>query len=84
MVTDKELHRSHFAVREWETGSIRPLRRYTEHFADIRRIQKYIIGRAAQYDVPVVDNKGLDESVNQVLGTVLERVEEVARRAQTA
>jgi 2-phosphoglycerate kinase len=82
VVSDKELHRSHFAVREWETGSIRPLRRYTEHFADIRRIQKFIIGRAAEFGVPVVDNKGLDESVNLVLGTVLERVEEVARRAQ--
>ncbi len=65
-------------------GQYPALRRYTEHFADIRRIQKYIMGRAAQYGVPVVDNKGLDESVNEVLGTVLERVEEVARRAQTA
>ncbi len=32
-VSDKDRHRANFTVREWESGGIRPLRRYLEHFA---------------------------------------------------
>ncbi len=75
-VGDKDRHRGNFTVREWETGGIRPLRRYIEHFADIRRIQKYIVGRARALGVPVVDGPSLDANLNEVLGTILRRVEE--------
>lgn len=81
-VRDKRRHRAHFTVREWETGGIRPLRRYVEHFAEIRRIQKYILARAEQCGVPVVENTSLDECLNEVLGTVLQRVEEYAATLQ--
>ena len=54
-VTDKDRHRSNFTVRDWETGGVRPLRKYVEHFAQIRRIQKYIVGRAESLGVPVID-----------------------------
>jgi len=75
-VSDRDRHRSHFTVRDWETGGIRPLRRYVEHFAQIRRIQKYIVSRAREMDVPVVDGASLDENLSAVLGTILDRVEE--------
>ena len=75
-VSDKDRHRANFTVREWESGGIRPLRRYLEHFAQIRRIQKYIVARANEKGVPVVENTGLDESLSEVLGTILHRVEE--------
>jgi 2-phosphoglycerate kinase len=75
-VSDKDRHRGNFTVREWETGGIRPLRRYVEHFAQIRRIQKYIVGRAQDLGVPVIDNATLDENLHDVLGTILRRVEE--------
>jgi len=75
-VSDRDRHRSHFTVRDWETGGIRPLRRYVEHFAQIRRIQKYIVSRAREMDVPVVDGASLDENLSEVLGTILDRVEE--------
>jgi len=75
-VSDRDRHRSHFTVRDWETGGIRPLRRYVEHFAQIRRIQKYIVSRAREMDVPVVDGASLDENLSAVLGTILNRVEE--------
>jgi 2-phosphoglycerate kinase len=77
-VRDRDRHRAHFSVREWETGGVRPLQRYVEHFADIRRIQKYIISRADHYGVPVIDNVGLDEVLSEVLGMILGRVEEHA------
>ena len=75
-VHDKARHQGNFTVREWETGGIRPLRRYLDHFAQIRRIQKYIVGRAAALDVPVVDNPSLDENLSEVLGAILRRVDE--------
>jgi 2-phosphoglycerate kinase len=80
-VQDKARHRGNFSVREWETGGIRPLRRYLEHFAQIRRIQKYIVGRAAALGVPVVDNPSLDENLSEVLGAILHRVEEQSAAA---
>ena len=80
-VQDKARHRGNFSVREWETGGIRPLRRYLDHFAQIRRIQKYIVGRAAVLGVPVVDNPSLDENLSEVLGAILQRVEEQSAAA---
>jgi 2-phosphoglycerate kinase len=80
-VSDRDRHRGHFTVREWETGGIRPLRRYLEHFAQIRRIQKYIVSRAREMDIPVVDGASLDENLSVVLGTILDRVEEYADAA---
>ncbi len=75
-ITDKERHRGNFTVREWETGGIRPLRRYIEHFAEIRRIQKYMVGRAQALGVPVIDGPSLDDNLSEVLGMILRRVEE--------
>jgi 2-phosphoglycerate kinase len=77
-VRDRDAHREHFSVREWETGGVRPLTRYVEHFAQIRRIQKYIVSRADEYGVPVIDNTGLDDVLSQVLGMILGRVQEAA------
>ncbi len=73
-VTDPDRHRRHFAVREWETGGIRPLRRYLDSFAKIRRIQKYILAQAVANDVPVVDNVSIDETVKQVMAMTLHEI----------
>jgi 2-phosphoglycerate kinase len=81
-IGDKDRHRSNFTVRDWETGGVRPLRKYAEHFAQIRRIQKYIVGRAEALGVPVIDAPSLDESLDEVLGTILHRVEEYAPPAR--
>jgi 2-phosphoglycerate kinase len=78
-VGDASRHRGNFTVREWETGGIRPLRRYIEHFAEIRRIQKYIVGQADAAGVPVIDGSSLDENLREVLGTILDRVEAYGR-----
>jgi 2-phosphoglycerate kinase len=80
-IADKDRHRSNFTVREWETGGIRPLRRYLDNFAQIRRIQKYIVSRAEALGVPVIDNSSIDQSLNEVLGTILRRVEEYGEAA---
>lgn len=73
-VHDEELHRAHFSVRDWETGGIRPLRRYVEGFPHIRRIQKYILAQAATNKVPVVENVRIDDAVQQVMRMTLDAV----------
>ena len=73
-VSDRDLHRQHFAVRDWETGGTRPLLRYDEGFPHIRRIQKYILAQAAVHQVPVIDNVRIDDTVKQVMRMTLEAV----------
>jgi len=73
-VRDRELHRRHFAVRDWETGGIRPLRRYSEGLPQIRRIQKYILSQAALHEVPVIDNVRIDDTVKEAMRMTLDAV----------
>jgi 2-phosphoglycerate kinase len=73
-VSDRDLHRQHFAARDWETGGFRPLPRYVEGFPRIRRIQKYIVAQAAAHEVPVVDNVSIDDAVKQVMRMTLDAV----------
>ena len=45
-VSDAELHRSHFLVREQETSGRRAIARYLRGFDEIRKIQDFILERA--------------------------------------
>jgi 2-phosphoglycerate kinase len=73
-ITDEERHRSHFYVREWETDGIRPLRRYLQSFAKIRKIQDYILTQAAKQGVPALENESIDKTVKSVMSGVLDAV----------
>jgi 2-phosphoglycerate kinase len=73
-VSDIELHRRHFAVRDWETSGIRAMRRYEKGFPHIRRIQKYILAQAASHEVPVIDNVRIDDTVTRVMHMSLDAV----------
>ncbi len=78
-VDDEELHRSHFILRTHETRT-RPPERYLAHFAEIRKIQKYIKSMALKHGTPVVPSYNLDAT----LATVIELVVEKARSAAAA
>lgn len=73
-VEDAGAHKSHFYVREWETDGIRPLRRYIENFNQIRRIQRYIVARATQYGVKMVDNESIDHTIKALMSEILQAV----------
>lgn len=66
-VSDEGLHRSHFVVRERETDGRRPFRRYVRHFRKIRRIQDYILELAVDQGTLVVENRDIDQAVNDVV-----------------
>jgi 2-phosphoglycerate kinase len=77
-VSDPELHRSHFLVREQQTSGRRVLARYLRGFADIRKIQDFILDRAATEGTLVVDNVSIDDAV----GTVVDALYGVIEHAE--
>jgi 2-phosphoglycerate kinase len=73
-VTDEDRHRGHFYVRDQETEGVRSLGKYMENIGKIRRVQDYMIERANEAGVPVIDNQSIDEAVKTVMGIVLDTV----------
>ena len=78
-VTDEEMHRGHFWVRDSSTDGLRSLDKYLEGMPEIRLIQDAILDRARRFDVPVIENQGLDDAVGEVLDIVLAGAERFAR-----
>ncbi len=80
-IEDETLHRSHFWVREYATEGLRPLEKYLDALPQIRRIQEYIVERAARYDVAVIRNDSLDRAIAEVLDLVLRRADQLVGTA---
>jgi 2-phosphoglycerate kinase len=74
-IEDEEEHASHF----WTRGSegLRPFDKYLRALPDIRRVQDYLIERAAKARVPVIENSSIDATVDHVIDLVLAEVERV-------
>ena len=77
-VEEEALHRSHFYVRAHDTRA-RPVERYLAHFANIRKIQKYIKSLALQHGVPIISNVNLDACLTSVIDLVVDRAVEAAK-----
>lgn len=73
-VQDEETHRARFARREGKTGHHRPKEPYLAHFPEIRMVQEYLVDRAHDAGVPVVDVTDLDAAVERALDHVLDVV----------
>jgi 2-phosphoglycerate kinase len=78
-VSDEELHRAHFWIRESSTDGLRPLDKYLEGLPEIRSIQEAILERARRCDVPVIENASLDDAIGDVLDIVLANAETFVR-----
>jgi len=78
-VSDEELHRAHFWVRDTSTEGLRPLDKYLEGWPEIRLIQDSILERARRCDVPVIENTSLDDAIGDVLDVVLTSAERIVR-----
>jgi 2-phosphoglycerate kinase len=74
-IEDEEQHASHFRVRDLASGGLRPLPKYLRALPEIRRIQDYLVKRAEQAGVPVIDNIRLQDAVQSVIGHLLAKVE---------
>jgi 2-phosphoglycerate kinase len=74
-IDDEEEHASHFWTRSGE--GLRPFEKYLRALPDIRRIQDYLVARAAKAGVPVIENASIDVAVDHVIDLVLAEVERV-------
>ena len=79
-VEDEDAHARHFWIRDSASEGVRPLGKYLERFGDIRRIQRFLVERARDVGVPVVENADVERSV----GAVLELVHLAAERPEVA
>jgi 2-phosphoglycerate kinase len=73
MIEDEEEHASHFWTRGGE--GLRPFDKYLKALPDIRRVQDYLVARAAKAQVPVIENASIDATVDHVIDLVLGQVE---------
>lgn len=68
VVEDEDMHRGHFSLRG---GDRRPVDRYLARFGEIRKLQRYLSGRAADAGVAVIENVHTDEALASVMELVL-------------
>ena len=55
------------------------MQRYLDALDDIRLIQQAIVDRARRFEVPVIENRNIEQTITTVMDLVLSSVE--ARRA---
>lgn len=67
-IDDETTHAQHFFARSG--GTERPLANYLDHFAEIRRLQRFIVGRAEREGVPVIENADAEQTTSAVLELV--------------
>jgi 2-phosphoglycerate kinase len=74
-IEDEDEHARHFWVRDTGSEGLRPVAKYLDSLADIRRIQAYLIDRAEKAGVPVIENTRVERTAEAVIRLVLEEVE---------
>lgn len=70
-VRDKDTHYNHFNVRDMQTHHHRSREAYFENFDEIRIIHDFIVQRAEEENVPVIDASDFDQAVDQAIEIVL-------------
>jgi 2-phosphoglycerate kinase len=80
-IQNEDVHASHFWIRSATSHGLRPVQKYLDGLGDIRRLQDFIVERARETGVPVIENTNVEETVGAVielvLGTAAEQLERV-------
>jgi 2-phosphoglycerate kinase len=80
-IQDEDAHAAHFWIRDATSHGLRPVQKYLDGLDDIRRLQDFIVERARETGVPVIENTNVDGTVGAVielvLGTAAEQLERV-------
>jgi len=77
-ISDETAHAQHFFARE--SGTARPMAKYLDRFDEIRRLQRYIVGRAEREGVAVIENENADRATAAVAELVLSAAERARER----
>jgi len=81
-LSDENVHRSRFYIRAMGTAMRRPAEEYIAHFQQIRQIHDYIVESAGRADVNAVENLSIENTSDEVVEIVANRVSGIAERAQ--
>jgi 2-phosphoglycerate kinase len=76
-IEDANLHADHFVVRDFASDGSRRMDKYLEGFDEIRSIQEFIVERAREVGVAVIENESMDKSVAELMELVFAEVEKV-------
>ena len=76
VVDDEEEHARHFYKRDADSDGLRPNEKYLNALPEIRRLQDYLVERAGEAGVRVIDNVDREAAVDAVIGLVLDAVED--------
>jgi 2-phosphoglycerate kinase len=71
-IDDETTHAQHFFSR----GGGRPFAPYLDHFEEIRRLQRFLAGRAEREGVPVIENESAERTSEAVIQHVLAAAEQ--------
>ena len=77
-IMDETAHAQHFFTRQ--DGARRPTAKYLDRFDEIRRLQRYIVGRSERAGVPVIENEHADGATAAVAELVLAAADRVRER----
>jgi len=72
-IEDETAHAQHFFARE--SGTERPMAAYLDRFAEIRRLQGFLVERAERAGVPVIENESAERATRGVAELVLSAAE---------
>jgi 2-phosphoglycerate kinase len=78
-IDDEAVHAGHFWVRDAVSEGVRPMHRYLDALDDIRLIQSHLVKRSERFEVPVLENSSMEETVASVMELVLSSVERLER-----
>ncbi|HIP17022.1 MAG TPA: 2-phosphoglycerate kinase [Methanothermococcus okinawensis] len=70
-LSSEKMHKDRFSARA--RVSKRPMERYLKNFEIIRKINNYIVKRAYEHNVPVIENISISQSVEKCLEIITER-----------
>jgi 2-phosphoglycerate kinase len=76
-IEPEEVHASHFAIRDSTSGGTRPHDKYLERLGDIRHLQDFIVEEARKVGIPVIENRGIEGAIGELIELVFDRVEEL-------
>lgn len=79
---DRSVLESRFMRRSKEIASERHAKRYLTALDDIMRIQEYILDRADQQDIPIIQNISFDDAANELLGTVTDEIHRIVHEGK--
>ena len=77
-IEDETAHAQHFLARD--AGSQRPTEKYLDRFAEIRRLQEFLVGRAEREGVPVIENESADAATAALAELVLSAADRMRER----